>query len=253
MSNWRGNPLVGVLAVALIGVAGFFIYRQLKGPDYKGRAKPLRIHQAKVMADEAKKILPGGGLTVLIVREGEMDEDYVTAFQEAVKGGNLDVKAFKMKGMEPGAEGQAPDPAMMAPEMEGVKAMVDALKANPTVKLVVNFMGLSMTMMGPDIEPPAEIDNYFRKGGKAVILGGGGMMMMDPNQEDPLLNYVRDGLVTLIANKPYVDPEKTKNVDPTTLKPEEYFDTYMMVVRKDNLDAYKKEVKKAMAPPPKKK
>lgn len=136
--------------------------------------------------------------------------------------------------------------------MEGVLAVADAIKKHPDAKCIVSLMSFTLDMMGPGVEPPEAIQAHFSKGGKAVLLGGPGMGAMDPGREDPLLTYVADGLLVLIANRPYLEPEPKGARDPADLTPKEYFEKYMMVVTRDTLADYKKQMKKSMSPPTKK-
>jgi hypothetical protein len=242
MASWRSNPIVGVVAVLLIVVSAFVIYKQIKGPDYAGKMKPLRIYQAQVVAGEAAKLVPDGGKAVLIVMGDESSNDFVEGFKAKAGESKLTVVIEKISMAEPGAEGA---PEMMEPGLEGLMAMLQAIKAHPDAKVLVNFIGASYDpmMTGQEGLPP-QITEYFEKGGKAVILGGGGMMV--PGQKDPFIEWVKEGKITMVAHKPVVDQTVKK---PFSLSPEKFFETYMMVVDKANVANYEAEMKKMMEPP----
>lgn len=240
MANWRSNPIVGVVAVLLIVAAAYLIYAQVRGPNWEGKMRPLRIYQAQVMAEETAKLEPGGEV-VLICMSDPSSQEFIDGFKS--KAGNMTLQVYKVTMPEPGKEATAPP---MEPGFEGIIAMLDALKKFPNAKCLVNFMGVSYNpMMGQDVGLPKQITAFFQKGGKAVILGGGSMVM--PGQKDPFMELVKKGQITMIANRPVVDAKIDK---PFSLSPQKFFDTYMMVVTKDNIKAYEDEMRKQMEPPP---
>jgi hypothetical protein len=239
MAAWRSNPIVGIVAVLLIIVAAFFIWRQIKGPDVIGQMRPIRQYQAEKVGEETAKLVPEGGKCVVIVPEGEIAQDYLDAFKKTA-GGSFDVAVFTAKEPAPGPEGQAPE---FNPEMMGIVSLLQAVKANPDAKCIVTFIGLSYSPVVAEEGIPPQVTEFFGKGGKGVVLGGD--INPIPGQEDPFLQLVKEGKLTLIANKPIVEDPPKKPFD---LGPKEFFEKFLTVVRKDNVAEYEKQIKEMMAP-----
>ena len=239
MAGWRDNPVVAVIAVVAIIVACVAIYftQIKKGGRGLGKAIDRNTYIGEIVGKEIKA-MAGGEKVVAVVPGGKIGKAFLNGMKKTAEGVNITEVAEKT----PEGPGDGPREVPEDPERLSLKTLVDAIQANKDAKCVACFVQLYMdpAMTDPALRKP--IWDYLEGGGYMVMLGELGLGTTMDGRRDPFFKHLQGGNLILVCGKAKIG--KTDK-DPRSLTPQEYFETYKTVLKKDNLQAYLDEAKKS--------